>query len=498
MDVREFVAVPEGPLADGLDTVSDGDGLEGVAPEERGWVDGLDAVSDDDGLERRAPLEGSVETIVVRRIVIGVGRIACTGFYDFDGIRNDDGLKGGAVGERPVADGPDQFADVDALEVVAIAEGVAADGIDTLRQGDGNEVFPVPEEAVLDGADRGEVLELVEGCVAAVVAEDARKGGDGVGLGVGEFAVGVGVEVGHQFRLEVLVHEGDVPFRDILLEIQVSVGCGQDAEDAPLDGQFLADGHDGGFGLGGKAHPESVVGRAGQHDDVIGFPRLEGPAAGGVDLNDVGRFLDRAHIGEPVLVHADLHLAGQGFPVGSGNPNRADAFALDGEADAAAEVVEIQIQTIRLGHGDKQFVIEGTRHGCLGGGQGHGDGRPVASVVFVVWIDRPERVGIVVVEIRQGTVEFYFSIRFGIGGHKWGGAGVPVEQVDGLIGIPFDGTVLLERSTCLVSVGITSFESQFDLPVIRGGDDCVVFRLAGNSQGRQQQEISFFHDRPND
>ena len=68
-------------------------------------------------------------------------------------------------------------------------------------------------------------------------------------------------------------------------------------------------------------------------------------------------------------------------------------------------------------------------------------------------------------------MELYFSIRFVIGGHKGGGVGVPVEQVDSLIGIPFDGTILLERSACLVSVGITSFECQFNLPVIRGRYD---------------------------
>ena len=382
---------------------------------------------------------------------------------------------------------------MDALEVVAIAEGVAADGIDTLRQGDGNEVFPVPEEAVLDGADRGEVLELVEGCVAAVVAEDARKGGDGVGLGVGEFAVGVGVEVGHQFRLEVLVHERDVPVGNVILEIEVGVRGGKDAEDAPLDGQFLADGHDGGFGFRGEPHPEAVIRGTGQHDDVIGFSRLEGSASGGVDLNDVGRFLDGAHIGEPVLVHADLHLAGQGFPVGSGNPNRADSFTLDGEADAAAEVVEVQIQSLGPGDGDEQIVVEGTGDGRLGGREGHGHGRPVAGILLVIGINGPEGISLVVVEIRQGPAEFHFPVRLIIGGHKWGGAGVPVEQVDHFPGVPADGSVLLEGGPGIFPVGIAGLEDQVDIPFVVRGGNRIVFGLAGGDQDRHHQDICFFH-----
>ena len=309
---------------------------------------------------------------------------------------------------------------MDVLEVVAVPEGIATDGIDTLRKRDGHQIFPVLEQAVLDGAYRGEVLELVEGGVTTVVAEHPGQGGDGIGLGIGEFAVGVGVEVRHQLRLEVLVHEGDVPFRDVILEIQVGIGRGQDAEDASLDGQFLADGNDGGFGLGGEAHPEPVVGSAGQHDDVVGFPRLESPAARGVDLDDVGRFLDRAHIGETVLVHADFHLAGQGFPVGSGNPYRADSRSLDGKADTAAEVVEVQVQSLGPGDGDEQIVVEGAGDGRLGGREGHCHGRPVAGILLVIGIDCPEGIGLVVVEIRQGSAELHFPVRFRVLGDERG------------------------------------------------------------------------------
>ena len=382
---------------------------------------------------------------------------------------------------------------MDIFQFAATPESIIPDGVDTLRKCDGYQVFPVAEQPVFNRPYRSEILELVEGRVAAVVAENSREGSDGIGFGIGELAVGVGVENGDQLRFEVLVHKGDIPGRDFILEIQVGVGCGQDAEDAPLDGQFLADGHDGGFGFRGEPHPEAVIRGTGQHDDVIGFSRLEGSASGGVDLNDVGRFLDGAHIGEPVLVHADLHLAGQGFPVGSGNPNRADSFTLDGEADAAAEVVEVQIQSLGPGDGDEQIVVEGTGDGRLGGREGHGHGRPVAGILLVIGINGPEGISLVVVEIRQGPAEFHFPVRLIIGGHKWGGAGVPVEQVDHFPGVPADGSVLLEGGPGIFPVGIAGLEDQVDIPFVVRGGNRIVFGLAGGDQDRHHQDICFFH-----
>ena len=250
----------------------------------------------------------------------------------------------------------------------AIPEGVAADGVDTLRKRDGNEVRPVSEEPVFNRPHRSEVLEFVEGSIRFGRSEYARKRGDCIGFGVREFSVGVGVENGDQLRLEVLVHEGDVPGRDFILEVQIGVRGGKDAEDAALDSQLFADGDDGGFGFSGESHSEAVVRGTRQHDDVIGFPRLEGSASGRIHLDDCGGFLYGTYVRKAVLVHGDFHFSGQGFTIGTGNTYRTDSFALDGEPHATAEVVEIQIQAIRLGHGDEQFVIEGTRHGCLGGG----------------------------------------------------------------------------------------------------------------------------------
>ena len=242
---------------------------------------------------------------------------------------------------------------MDGLEVVTIPKSVAPDGIDTFRKGDGNQILPVFEQPVFNRPYRSEILELVERSIGFCRPEYARKRGDGIGLGVGEFSVGVGVENGDQLRLEVLIHEGDIPGRDFVLEVQIGVRGGKDAEDAALDSQLFADGDDGGFGIRGESHSEAVIRGTGQHDDVIRFPRLESSTSGRIHLDDCGGFFHCTYVRKAVLVHSDFHFSGQGFSIGTGDTHRTDSFTLDGEPHAAAEVVEIQIQAIRLGHGDE-------------------------------------------------------------------------------------------------------------------------------------------------
>ena len=373
-----------------------------------------------------------------------------------------------------------------------------SDRIDTLRQFDRRHPHPVLETLGGDAADRGEVLEFIEGGIALVGAEDGgADGGDGIGFGVGEFAVAVGVVGGDQGGFQFRIGEGDVARGGHVLEIQTLVDVGDRAEDAALDGQFLIDPSGGFLSLGMEDEIETLGIGLGNDHGIVCDAGGKGLSIRGEDFQVGLGCFDGLDDGD-VLFESHGHPAGRGFTSACVDGDLVDAGRVHHELDAAADIVEIQVEILPAGDGYEILPLESAVLCRLEGGDVDRDVVSLALVELAVRVNRPEIIAGSILETVQGSVELDRGGRFRIGGNEAGGF-VAQQDADLLVRIPQDGTVALEDGPG-VGIGILVGRVENDVGLVlpgRVGARCIVLALAGKEDGEKggnEIDISLVHD----
>ena len=223
----------------------------------------------------------------------------------------------------------------------------------------------------------------------------------------------------------------------------------------------------------------------------------EGLSIRGEDLHVGFGRLDGLDDGD-VLFESHGHPAGRGFTSACVDGDLVDAGRVHHELDAAADIVEIQVEILPAGDGYEILPLESAVLCRLEGGDVDRDVVTLALVELAVRVNRPEIIAGSILETVQGSVEFDRGGRFRIGGNEAGGF-VAQQDADLLVRIPQDGTVALEDGPG-VGIGILVGRVEYDVGLVLPGQvgaRCIVLALAGKEDGEKggnEIDISLVHD----